>query len=323
MKHRTLGRTGLLVSEIGHGLWGTGDWFGSDEQTCLATLHGSFERGCTFYDSAWSYGMGRSDELLGKLVATIPPGSIVTAGKVPPIIVNRPTSSRDRLCDVFPLEHVLEYAQRSCKKLGLSGFDLLQLHVWDDAWASDPLFETLASELKARKLCRFFGLSLKRGQPNNGLQAVKTGWVDTIQVVYNLFDQSPEDELFPLCAERNIGVIARVPLDEGSLGGQMTIDTCFPADDWRAKYFAPENLKEIIRRVDKLKTLVPKGVTLPELALRFVLNNPVVSTVIVGMRTVRHADEDVRASGAPPIDPSLMVALRSHRWDRAGQPGSA
>jgi len=317
MKYRALGRTGLNVSEIGHGLWGMGDWSGSNDRESLDALHASFDRGCTFYDSAWSYGKGKSDELLGQLAAAIRPRRLVAAGKIPPKISDRRVSSSDRLSDVYPLDHVLKYAEDSLRKAALERFDLMQLHVWDDAWARDPLFETLVSELKARGLCDGFGISLARGQPDNGLEAVRTGLVDTVQVVYNLFDQAAEDHLFPLCAARGVGVIARVPLDEGSLGGNMTIETRFPPEDWRSTYFKPANLGQTLARVAELRRVIPVDETLPGIALRFILHNPAVSTVIVGMRRSGHIEKNLGMSDKPPLDDSLMSALRKHRWDRS------
>ena len=318
MRYRTLGRTGIAVSEIGHGLWGMGDWSGSDETASVAALKASQALGCTFYDSAWAYGRGRSDALLGRLGLGLGEGERrpVLAGKVPPKNWKWPASPNDSLSEVYPLDHVLEMAADSCRRAGVETMDLMQLHVWDDAWAADPGFERLVAELKGRRLCRAFGLSLNRWEPANGLKALRTGAVDAVQVIYNIFDQSPEDELFPYCAEHGVGVIARVPLDEGSLGGGLTLQTRFPEGDWRGRYFGPENLPETVARVEALKGLLPPGASLPDVALRFILESPVVSTVIVGMRSPAHIAANVAASGRP-LDPALMAQLRLHRWDRA------
>jgi aryl-alcohol dehydrogenase-like predicted oxidoreductase len=314
MRYRTLGRTGLSVSEIGHGLWGMGGWTGSDEASSIEALKASRARGCTFYDSAWAYGEGRSDALLSH-IGSEGDHSLVLASKVPPKNWKWPSSPADTLSDVYPVDHVIEFAEDSCRRAGVDTLTLMQLHVWDDAWATDPGFEKLVSEIKKRKLCLAFGLSLNRWEPSNGLRAIRTGLVDTVQVIYNVFDQSPEDELLPLCAEQNVGVIARVPLDEGSLGGKFTLETRFPPDDWRAKYFGPENLPPTVERVEKLRQALPPETSLPDVALRFILQNPVISTVIVGMRTLDHIEANLAASGRP-IEPSLMVELRKHRWDR-------
>jgi len=171
-------------------------------------------------------------------------------------------------------------------------------------------------------MIRSFGLSLNRWEPANGIKAIRTGLVDVVQVIYNIFDQSPEDELFPVCRELNIGVIARVPLDEGSLGGKLTAATRFPANDWRARYFGPENLTDTVVRVDRLKPVVPAGMSLPEMALRFILSNPVVSTTIVGMRKADHVRENIRAGDRGSLDSALLGKLREHRWDRVPGPWS-
>jgi aryl-alcohol dehydrogenase-like predicted oxidoreductase len=191
--------------------------------------------------------------------------------------------------------------------------------VWDDSWAGEPEFRETVEKLKSDKLIRFFGLSLNRWQPANGIAALRTGLVDAVQVIYNIFDQSPEDQLFPVCHELNIGVIARVPLDEGSLGGKMTRETKFPANDWRAKYFGPANLEKTLARVDELKKIVPAGMTLPEMALRFILSNPDVGTTIIGMRKLGHVKENIAVSDAGPLDKALLQKLKAHRWDRVPQ----
>src|SRR6202034_217407 len=206
------------------------------------------------------------------------------------------------------------------KKLRVDSIDLLQFHVWDDSWTDDREFRSTVEKLKDGGWIRYFGLSLNRWQPENGIKALHTGLVDVVQVIYNIFDQAPEDELFPACQELNIGVIARVPLDEGSLGGKMTLETRFPADDWRASYFGPENLKPTIERVEALKKIVPPGMTLPEMSLRFILSNPAVSTTIIGMRNLNHVKENFAASDAEPLDKSLLTELKKHRWDRVPEP---
>ena len=183
----------------------------------------------------------------------------------------------------------------------------------------EPEFRSTVEKLKDGGWIRYFGLSLNRWEPANGIKALRTGLVDVVQVIYNIFDQAPEDQLFPVCQELNVGVIARVPLDEGSLSGKMTLETRFPKDDWRAGYFGPENLASTVNRVDKLKRIVPAGMTLPEMALRFILSHPAVSTTIVGMRTSQHVQENIAASEAGPLDAALLAELKKHRWDRTPQ----
>ena len=312
----------MLVSEIGHGLWGMGDWSGSSDASSADALAASHEQGCTFYDSASAYGEGRSDALLGSLIESDPSATFVAAGKVPPKNLKWPASSSDAFSDVFPLDHVLEYAEESRRRMRVSAIDLLQLHVWDDAWAGDREFHRVATAVKERGIAKHFGISLNRWEPQNGIHAMRTGLVDAVQVIYNIFDQAPEDELFPACDALGVGVIARVPLDEGSLTGHMTLDTTFPADDWRSLYFGPENLPPTIRRVEALKKIVPAGMTMPELALRFILQHKSVSTIAVGMRTRAHVSANVAVSDGVRLDDSVMEELRKHRWDRTPAPWS-
>jgi len=314
---RPLGRTGLEVSVVGAGLWGVGSWLGASDSECRDALQLASDLGCTFFDSAWSYGTGRADAMLGQLVTTNPRRKIIVAGKIPPKNMKWPANGSDSIEDVFPVEHVVEYAERTRDALCVDVIDVLQYHGWDDAWVTSPTFERAVHQLKTRGLITAFGLSLNRLQPTNGLAAIKTGLVDCVQAVYNIFDQAAADELFPLCQQRGIGVIARVPLDEGSLGGTFTMQTRFPEGDWRARYFTPEHLRETLRRVDALRSVLPSGMSLPDLALRFVLSHPAVSTVIVGMRREAHVRSNLAAGEQGQLGTELLARLKTHRWDRS------
>jgi aryl-alcohol dehydrogenase-like predicted oxidoreductase len=322
MRYRTLGRAGFEVSEIAHGLWGMGDWTGSDDAQSLAALQLSVDLGCNFFDTAWSYGSGHSDALLGQILSRNPSKRLYAASKIPPLNDKWPASAKYKYQDVFPADHVFRCARLIREKLGSDSIDLLQFHVWDDSWTDEPDFRKTVEKLKGEGLIRSFGLSLNRWEPENGIRALRTGLVDAVQVIYNIFDQSPEDQLFPVCRELNIGVVARVPLDEGSLAGGLTAETKFPKNDWRSLYFGPENLPNTVARVEKLKNILPEGMTLPEMALRFILSNPVVSTTIVGMRRTNHVRENLAVSDAGPLDGDLLRTLRRHRWDRRPQPWS-
>ena len=322
MKYRKLGRTGSEVSEIAHGLWGMSGWSGSDDRQSLEALQLAVDLGCNFFDTAWAYGEGKSDGLLGKILSANRGKRLYAASKIPPLNDKWPASSKDKYRDVFPAEHVFKYANLIREKLGVDSIDLLQFHVWDDSWTNDSEFRETVEKLKSDKRICFFGLSLNRWQPENGIKALRTGLVDVVQVIYNIFDQSPEDELLPVCRELNVGVIARVPLDEGSLGGRMTAQTKFPEDDWRSKYFSPDNLKNTLARVDKLKPALPRGMNLPDAALRFILSDPTVSTTIVGMRKPEHARQNIAVSDAGPLEAGLLQTLKKHRWDRTPQPWS-
>jgi aryl-alcohol dehydrogenase-like predicted oxidoreductase len=325
MKYRTLGRTGFEVSEMAHGLWGMSGWSGSDDRESLDALQLATDLGCNFFDTAWAYGDGKSDGLLGEILSRNPsppnPASrLFAASKIPPLNGKWPATPAYKYQDVFPAAHVFKHADMIRQKLRVDSIDLLQFHVWDDSWVDEPDFRNTVEKLKRDRTIRSFGLSLNRWEPNNGLKALRTGLVDAVQVIYNIFDQSPEDKLYPLCHELNVGVIARVPLDEGSLGGKMTAETRFPKEDWRAMYFGPKNLGPTLERVEKLKAVLPSSMTLPQMALRFILSNPVVSTIIVGMRKPDHVRQNIAVSDAGPLDAELLRKLKAHRWDRKPEP---
>jgi aryl-alcohol dehydrogenase-like predicted oxidoreductase len=319
MEYRTLGRTGFKVSDIAHGLWGMSGWSGSEDQESLQAMQLAIEQGSNFFDSAWAYGEGKSDGLLGEILSCNKGKRLYAASKVPPMNGRWPALPEYKYREVFPASHVIGYAEKIREKLGAESIDILQFHVWDDSWAGEAEFRETVEKLKREKLIRFFGLSINRWQPENGIAALRTGLVDTVQVIYNIFDQSPEDKLFPVCRELNVGVIARVPLDEGSLGGKMTRETRFPANDWRAKYFGPANLEKTLARVDELKKILPPGMTLAEMSLRFILSNPDVGTTIIGMRKHAHVKENIAVSDAGPLDKALLQKLKAHRWDRVPQ----
>jgi aryl-alcohol dehydrogenase-like predicted oxidoreductase len=316
MKYRTLGRTGFEVSEVAHGLWGMSGWSESNDQESRQAIQLAIDLGCNFFDTAWAYGNGKSDGLLGEALKKNSGKRIYAASKIPPKNLKWPASAKDAYTDAFPTDHVFKYAQQIREKLRVDSIDLLQFHVWDDSWTQAPEFRRAVEKLKADGWIRSFGLSLNRWQPENGLKALQTGLVDVVQVIYNIFDQAPEDRLFPTCQELKVGVIARVPLDEGSLGGKMTAETRFPETDWRSRYFGPENLAATLPRVEKLKQVVPTGMNLPEMALRFILANPAVSTTIVGMRKLDHVRQNIALSGAVPPEAGLLETLKAHRWDR-------
>src|SRR3990172_3333905 len=316
MNYRRFGRKDWQVSEVGFGMWGMGEWTGRDDDESRRSLNRAVELGCIFFDTAWAYGSGRSERLLGELVRSHPQTRLYTATKIPPKNRKWPARPQDGLDDTYPPYHIREYTEKSLKNLGLDNLDLIQFHVWDDGWADDERWQRATDDLKREGLIRAVGLSLNRWEPENGLRALRTGMVDAVQVIYNIFDQAPEEALFPLCRELDVAVIARVPFDEGTLTDTLTLDSRWPRGDWRNTYFVPENLKSTVERAEALRPLVPQGMTMPELALRFILANPDVSTVIPGMRKLRHVGSNLAVSDGVPLDPELLRQLRAHRWDR-------
>ena len=316
MKYRRFGRTGWMVSEMGYGMWGMGGWTGSDDEESLQSLQRSVDLGCNFFDTAWAYGDGHSEELLGKIIRANPGKKLYTATKIPPKNLQWPSRREYTLDDCFPPDHIEEYTYSSLENAGLESFDLMQFHTWEDSWVEDDRWSKKIDDLRRQGLIRAVGISINRWEPWNGVSAVKSGQVDAVQVIYNIFDQNPEDELFPACREMDVAVIARVPFDEGTLTGTLTLDTKWPKNDWRSTYFVPENLKSSVGHADALKPLVPEGMTMPEMALRFILGNPTVSTIIPGMRKLRHVESNIAASDGGPLSAELQAELFKHRWVR-------
>ncbi len=316
MRYRAFGRTGWSVSDVGFGMWGMGGWTGSDDDQSRQALHRSVELGCNFFDTAWAYGEGRSEKLLGQLVHAYPDRKLYTATKIPPKNRIWPSRRNFTLDEVFPPDYTRQHTEMSLQNLGLSSVDLMQFHVWEDAWAEDERWQKAVSDLKREGLIKAIGVSVNRWEPDNALRTLRTGLIDAVQVIYNIFDQAPEDHLFPLCRELNVAVIARVPFDEGTLTGTLTLDSQWPEGDWRNTYFVPENLKASVEHAAALRPIIPAGVTMPDMAMRFILSNPDVSTVIPGMRKLRHVDTNIATSDAGPLDIELIEKLRAHRWDR-------
>ncbi|OGO62978.1 MAG: aldo/keto reductase [Chloroflexi bacterium RBG_19FT_COMBO_55_16] len=316
MNYRRFGRTGWVASEIGYGMWGMGGWSGSDDAESLQSLQRSVELGCNFFDTAWAYGEGHSEQLLGKLLRQNPGETLYTATKIPPKNLEWPSRREFTLEECYPPDHIQAYVHRSLKNVGVEYLDLIQFHTWEDSWLEDDRWVKKMDELRRQGKIRAVGISINRWEPWNGVQAVRSGLIDAVQVIYNIFDQNPEDELFPACQEMDVAVIARVPFDEGSLTGTLNLDSKWPQGDWRNTYFVPENLKASVERAERLNPLLPLGMTMPEIALRFILNNPVVSTIIPGMRRLRHVEGNLAASDAGPLPATLHTVLRAHRWER-------
>jgi aryl-alcohol dehydrogenase-like predicted oxidoreductase len=316
MRSRPFGALGRSVSEIGHGLWGMGGWTGSDDDESLAAIARAIARGCTFFDTALAYGNGRSERLLGRALRAHRGAPVVVATKIPPKNLRWPALAEYALDDVFPADHVRRSTETSLANLGLDTVDLQQFHVWTDAWAHDDRWQRAVDDLKREGLVRAFGISINRWEPANVLAALETGLVDSVQVVYNVFDQDPADVLLPACRAKGIAVIARVPFDEGGLTGTLHRGQTWPTGDWRNLYFTPEKLDETLDRLEAVRADVPSGMPLPEFALRFVLSNRDVTTVIPGMRRIAHVDQNLAVSDGRGLDPALLGRLQRHRWTR-------
>lgn len=316
MQYRAFGRLGWPVSEVGYGLWGMGGWSGSNDDESIASLERSIELGCTFFDTALVYGNGKSEQLLARVLPNHRGKTLRVATKIPPKNMRWPGLPEYDVTDVFPADHIRASTETSLRNLGLDSVDLQQFHVWSDAWVSDGRWQRAVADLKSEGLIRGFGISINRWQPDSVFKAIETGLIDSVQVVYNVLDQNPEDELFPRCREHGVAVIARVPFDEGSLTGTMHAGMTWPDGDWRNLYFTPEKLAETLDRVDRLRQDLPAGLSLPQTALKFILTNPDVATVIPGMRRVAHVEANLAVSDGSRLSGPELARLRPHRWSR-------
>jgi aryl-alcohol dehydrogenase-like predicted oxidoreductase len=317
MRYRKLGRTGFQVSEIGYGAWGIGgkQWLGGADDESLAALRRSIDLGVNLIDTALAYGDGHSEQLVGRIVRETP-HKIYVATKVPPKNRVWPASPATPIADVFPYDYIIDCAEESLRNLGLETIDLLQLHVWDDAWVERGEWRRALEDLKTSGKVQSVGVSATEHDPDSALAVMRSGEIDAVQVIYNIFDQTPEAKMFPLAEELNIGILARVPLDEGALSGTMTAHTTFPPGDFREFYFKGDRKQQVVEHVNALTKDLGDGVNLPETALRFCLSHRAVSTVIPGMRTRRHVESNSAQSDLGPLDAATVAVLKRHAWDR-------
>jgi aryl-alcohol dehydrogenase-like predicted oxidoreductase len=316
MNYRRFGRTDWKVSEIGYGMWGLAGWTESDDRESLDALARAVELGVNFFDTAYAYGDGRSEEILGKVLRANSGKKLYVATKIPPKNRRWP-SQRDFTLDVsYPPGYIEEYVEKSLTNLGLETLDLMQFHTWEDRWLTDERLPRAIEKMRTSGKVAAVGISVNRWEPHNGIRAVLEGAVDAVQVIYNIFDQNPEDALLPVCKTKDVAVIARVPFDEGTLTGTLTVDSKWPQGDWRNTYFVPENLKASVARAEALRPLIPAANSMAQMALRFILNNPDISTTIPGMRKRRNVESNAASSDMGPLPRDLHAQLRAHRWDR-------
>jgi aryl-alcohol dehydrogenase-like predicted oxidoreductase len=319
MKHRKLGRTGFDVSEIGYGAWGISgaQWIGASESESLKTLRTAIEQGIDFIDTALAYGDGASERLVGQIVREAE-GRVRVATKVPPKNRIWPAQPGIGIEEVFPYDYIMASAEESLRNLHLDSIDLLQLHVWNPDWVGSEEWRRAFETLKKSGKVRTVGVSINDHQPESGIGIIETGLIDSVQVIYNIFDQTPEAKLFPACIEHNIGVIARVPFDEGSLTGRINEETVFPEGDFRNSYFKGDRKKQVTQHVNAILSDLHLAdlSAMPEIAIRFCLSAPAVSTVIPGMRSISSVNGNVAASGLGPLPSDMLDMLRKHAWNR-------
>ncbi|MFD1774073.1 aldo/keto reductase [Paenibacillus rhizophilus] len=318
MNYRTLGRTGLKVSEVGFGAWGIGktSWIGADDHESLKALNRSLELGLNFIDTALGYGDGHSEKLVGQVVREHA-GNIYVATKIPPKNRQWPARSGVPAEETFTAEHVISCTEQSLRNLGLETIDVQQFHVWSDEWLGTGDWLEGVQKLKEQGKIRFFGVSINDYQPSNAIKLIESGLVDTVQVIYNIFEQSPEDELLPACEKHDIGVIVRVALDEGGLTGKITPETVFDKGDFRNHYFKDDRKREVFERVQQIAADLNISVDdMAETALRYVLSSPAVSTVIPGMRSVANVERNMKIGDGLGLPQDQLAKLKTHRWIR-------
>jgi aryl-alcohol dehydrogenase-like predicted oxidoreductase len=319
MKFRKLGRTNFDVTEIGYGAWGIGGtmWIGASDKESLAALRFALDQGLNFIDTALVYGEGHSEQLVGRVVKEINRKTYV-ATKIPPKNRLWPARPGIGIKEAFPRDYIVSSTEESLRNLGLEIIDLQQLHTWNPEWTGQDEWRRGFEDLKAQGKVQAVGVSINNHQPDSALGIIETGLIDAVQVIYNIFDQTPERNLFPACRKHNIGVLARVPLDEGALAGRVTEDTTFPSGDFRNLYFRGDRKKQVVEHVNALvRDLGLEDAShLPEIALRFCLSDPAVSTVIPGMRSISNVAANIMASGQGPLLPGTLEILRRHAWDR-------
>jgi len=318
MNRRTLGKTGLQVSEIGYGAWGIGKtmWLGATDDESLKALNRAIDLGLNFIDTALGYGDGHSERLVGEVVRGRSE-SIYIATKIPPKNMQWPARSGVPADDAFPAEHVIACTEQSLRNLGLDTIDVQQFHVWSDEWVGQGSWLEGVRKLKEQGKIRFFGVSINDHQPANAIKLIESGVVDTVQVIYNVFDQSPEDELLPACQKHNIGVIVRVPLDEGGLTGRITPETTFDPGDWRNGYFRGDRKQQLYDRVTAIASDLDVSIEeMAAIALLYVLSHPAVSTVIPGMRSVSNVERNMLVGDGRGLPKEQVEKLKVHRWVR-------
>jgi aryl-alcohol dehydrogenase-like predicted oxidoreductase len=315
MEYRTLGKTGLGVSEIGFGGWGIGgDWGATDERESLRALEAALDAGVTFFDTARGYGDGRSEELIGTAVAGRR-DRVVIATKIPPRTGRWPVLPREPLADTFPAAWIVECTEKSLHALRTDYLDVQQLHAWTPPYLRQPEWHEALAKLKAQGKVRAFGVSANDWDPDGPVELVRSGLIDSVQVIFNIFEQRPAERLLPAALANGVGVIVRLPFEEGLLTGKLGPDHRFGEGDWRSEWLTPDRLREAARRVDGLRPLLgDEARMLPELALKFCLSHPAVSTVIPGMRSVEHVRRNCAASDRRPLSAETVQALKGHAF---------
>lgn len=316
MEYRKFGGTDLTVSEIGFGAWGIGgdEWGGRDDDEAIAALKRAFDLGITFYDTAYVYGDGHSEDLIGQVFSGHR-DEIVIATKVPPKPFNWPPLPSESAADAFPADWIVSCTERSLKLLKTDRVDIQQIHCWSERWLEETEWLETLSRLRDQGKIRHFGVSVCDWEPYDSVSLVESDEIRSIQVIYNIFEQRPEEKLLPAAEEHGVGIIVRVPFEEGLLTGAITAETQFEENDWRANWLPVERRKEADRRVEALRQFLDDDTRdLAALALKFCLHHSAVSSVIPGMRRVKHVEANCKASDGKPLSAENIAELRKHAF---------
>jgi len=319
MKKRPLGKTGIEISEIGYGSWAIGGnlWGAQDDEEARGSIRRALDLGLNFIDTAAVYGNGHSERQIGRVLKESGFRPIV-ATKIAPLDMTWPARPGTPLRQVFPASHIVRQTDESLRRLGVDRIDLQQLHVWTEAWSFENEWYDALMTLREKEKIHHFGISVNAFDPGSALEVVRSGRIASVQVVHNIFEQAPEDHLFPEAEKAGVGIIVRVPFDESSLTGKLTKDSAWPPDDFRSRYFAGDRLTKCLERVEKLRAFIPATArSLPRLALRYCLSHSAVSTVIPGIRSIAQAEENASASADGPLPAGIIRELQAHRWNRA------
>ena len=318
MNKRKLGKTNLEISEIGFGGWAIGgSWGKQDESDSVRALHEALDRGVNFIDTAAGYGDGKSEKIIGRVLRERRE-EIIVATKTPPLPGPWPPTPYCLAEERYPEKYLRESVEERLRNLGVEAIDVLQLHTWTRAWNRDPYPLHVLAKLKEDGKIRYYGISTPEDDQNSVNDLMRRGLIDTVQVIYNIFEQEPAAELLPLAQENGVGIIVRVAFDEGALTGKFTKDKSFDAEDFRNNYFAGDRLERTVARVEKIaKDVASTGRSMAEVALLFVLAHTAVSTVIPGIRTIEQARMNTAVSELPRLSPEVMKLLHGHQWRRA------
>lgn len=321
MRSRDFGKQGFQVGELGFGAWAIGEssWGSQEDAESLKALHRAAEMGCTFFDTAQVYGDGRSESLIARFRKEWKGGKpLVVATKTPPEGGAWPPTPYDSHAAAYSEAYLRRNVEDRLRFLGTDCLDILQLHTWTRAWNRDPAPFAVLRKLQREGKIRCIGVSTPEQDQNSVVDLMRGGWVDSVQVIYNIFEQEPAAEILPVAKETGTGVIVRMAFDEGALTGKFTRETVFPEDDFRAGYFRGDRLGRVLDRVEKVKQdLQGSGYSLPQAALKFALQHEAVSTVIPGVRSVAQAEANFPVGDLPDLPPALLEKLRRHIWRRS------